>query len=454
MTERSTYVDETQKENLQEVKDLLEKRIWYVGFESSGGKKRKIPVDFDGFLNAILGGAIPNLTTKFKGANTKDKSIEVIIDYLLSKDISSSHMPTVLKRKEAPNYHTTDYSFIDNSRRKEILKWILSFYYLDLRDNKRRSIVAIRSDDDIMIETLRDNFVVKGGKYHFELSKGKLAANIGESERSYFIPYSPSSSYFALLILFSALFEILSLEGKTPDIMDLDVEIILLKNSGGNKWNVIYHPTVNIGRLYKLFFEKDEDYAKDLNAKFWVFLSTLNPPRLANQNVNESYYSDLASFSYSLLIEGYLNVEKLSEILSEKISLEFRAKRENKAHRFGPVLFVDYVQHKMLGGDSMREEFESLRKQMRAIAFTIGQLSKKGDTQKSLLKRIIMDIKSEDLPPGFVSALLNYLPRLEREGIRVSLPSQISTLPMREFLIIKNEFISNLWNQYIGGGKE
>ena len=100
----------------------------------------------------------------------------------------------------------------------------------------------------------------------------------------------------------------------------------------------------------------------------------------------------------------------------------------------------------------MNEEFENLRKQMQAIAWRIGELSRGEDTQKSLLKRIIMDLKSEDTPEGFASALLNYLPRLERENIKVSLPPQISTLPVREFLIIKNEFVTNLWNKYIGGG--
>ena len=70
------------------------------------------------------------------------------------------------------------------------------------------------------------------------------------------------------------------------------------------------------------------------------------------------------------------------------------------------------------------------------------------------MKRIIMDVKSEDTQMGFTSAFLNYLPRLEREGVKVSLPPQINTLPIREFLIIKNEFVSNLWNKYIGGGGE
>jgi len=436
------------------VKDLMDKRLQYIGFSSDRGKRRKIPIDFDGLLNALLAGAIPNLTARFKNVDTKEKSIEILLNYLLSAEISSSHFITLLQRKEAPNYHLKDYRFLKKDAKINLLKWILSFYYLDLKDDRKRNIVGVRTDYDVILNAIKDNFILRGGRYCFELHRGKVEINTGSGLKQYFIPHYPSSTYFSLLLLLTSLFEVLKIEEKNPNLLNLNIEILILKNSGGNKWSVVYHPMINIGYLYQLFFWNDEEYTTNLNAKFLVFLQSFNAPRLNNQNINDTYYSNLASFSYSLLVEGYLNIEKLSEIINEKISLELRAKRENKAHRFGSILFVDYVQQKLIGGESMDEKFENLRKQMQAIASKIGDLSTKGDTQRSLLKRIIMDVKSEDTQMGFTSAFLNYLPRLEREGVKVSLPPQINTLPIREFLIIKNEFVSNLWNKYIGGGGE
>ena len=163
--------------------------------------------------------------------------------------------------------------------------WLFSFYYLDLRANKKRSIVGIRTDYQLLLGALRDNFILKGGNFYFELNKGRIEANVGERVHPFFIPYYPSSTYFAILSLLSGLFEVLKFENKPPDILNLDIEILLLKNSGGNKWNVIYHPTINVGRLYNIFFRSEEDYTQNLEAKFWVFLRTLNPPKLANQNI-------------------------------------------------------------------------------------------------------------------------------------------------------------------------
>jgi len=438
---------------LRNIIDLLDRRIRYVGYVSNRGKQRKIPIVLDGFINAVLGGAMPNLTNRFTKIVTGEEGARVILDYLTKGDISSSHIPTLLKMKEAPNYHFGDYSFISEGNKIDILRWLFSFYYVNLwsAQTKRKAIIAIRTENELIKEIIEDNFRLVGSDFYFELNKGRVEINISGNMHVYFIPASPSATYFTLLILLSAIFQVMEIEGKKPSEANLEIEILILKNSGGNKWNVIYHPAINLYRIYQIFFKSEDAYASKGGIKFIEFLRSLIPPRLNNPNVADSYYSDLASFSFSLLIEGYLNVEKLSEIIGKKISLEFRAQRENKAHRFGVILFVDYVQQKIVGGEKMDEKFEKLKKQMQAIGNAIGELSSKGDTQKSLLKRIIMDIKSEDIPSGFVSGLLNYLPRLEREGIRITLPSDLSTLPIREFLIIKNEFVSILWKKYIGG---
>jgi len=431
--------------------ELFKKRIRYVGYTSSKGKPRKIPIDLDAFMNVILGGAMPNISSKFLNINSDEEGAKVILKYLMSHDISSSHMPTLLKIKEAPNYHFGDYEFLSEENKIDVLNHILSFYYVNLWSTKRRAIVAINSESEAIRTIINDNFRVVGGDFYFELKKGRIEANVGGNMHAYFIPMSPSATYFTILILLSAIFQVMEIEEKHPLESNLEIEFLLLKNSGGNKWSVVYHPAVNLYRFYQMFFTSDDAFTSKGGIRFVEFLRSLLPPHLNKQNIADSYYSDLASFSFSLLIEGYLNVEKISNIISEKISLEFRAQRENKVYRFGPILFTDYVQQKMLGGDKMDKKFKNLRKRMQKIGFEIGALASKGDTQKSLLKRIIMGIKSEDIPSGFTSALLDYLPRLEREEIRITVPSELSTLPIQEFLVIKNEFVSILWNKYIGG---
>jgi hypothetical protein len=102
----------------------------------------------------------------------------------------------------------------------------------------------------------------------------------------------------------------------------------------------------------------------------------------------------------------------------------------------------------------MDENFKKLKKRMFAIAKETGKLGKMGDTQKGLLKRIIMDLKNEEIPVYFVETLVSYLPRLEREGINITLPQELVTLSIREFLILKNEFIISLWNSYVGFNKK
>jgi len=429
------------------------KRIHWVGWKTDRDKERKIPIDFDGLLNAVLSGAIPNISKRFKNASCIEDCAKIVLDYLMkTKDISSSHFPTILQKSEAPNYHFPDYKMDTSENSKEkILNWLLSFYYIDLKGRKlkQRTIVGIRSDNKDL-EKLISNYTEKGGVYYFKVKVGEIIKQYTGKLITYYLPIYPSSAYFTLLFLLCLIMEDLKSEGDT--IQDLNFETLILNNSGGNKWTSVYHPVVNLKRIYNLFFN-DEDLTDLLKFKFIVFLESLKPPRLQNQNIVESYYSLLSSLAFSILIESYLNVQKLSQIISEKISLELRAKRERQDYNFSKIYYVDYVQSKFFGGDVV-SDLENLRKQMKAIAFEIGKLANKGDTQKSLLKRIILDLKSEETPITFVEKLVSYLPRLERENIKVTIPQNIVTLPIRDFFIVKNEFIVTLWNNYIGGVKQ
>lgn len=221
---------------------------------------------------------------------------------------------------------------------------------------------------------------------------------------------------------------------------------MISSNSGGNKWSTIYHPINNLSKLYEMFFKEDESLKK----KFITFLESLNPPKLQKANILDSYYSSLSDLAFSILVEGYLNVNNLSKVIGRKISLELRAKKENKSHKLGKIFHANYVQTKFFGGVEMDEDLEKLRKRMYAIANETGKLGSKGDTQKGLLKRIIMDLKNEEIPVYFVETLVSYLPRLEREGVQLTLPQELVTLSIRDFLILKNEFIITLWNSYAG----
>ncbi len=439
-----------------ELKQSILKRIHWAGWKTNRGKERKIPIDFDGLLNAVLSGAIPNISKRFKGVNCPEDCAEIVLDYLMkTKDISSSHFPTILQKSEAPNYHFSDYKMDTSVKSKEeILNWLLSFYYVDLirfegGKLKQRTIVGIRSENK-NIEKLLENHTEKGGLYYFKLKVGEIVKQYSDKKIIYYLPSYPSSAYFTLLFLLCLIMENLKLEGNI--IQNLNFEALILNNSGGNKWTSIYHPVVNLERIYNLFFN-DEDLTDLQKFKFIVFLESLKPPRLQNQNIVESYYSLLSSLAFSILIEGCLNVQKLSQVISEKISLELRAKRERSDYNLSRILYVDYVQSKFFGGGVMKD-LESLRKQMRAIASEIGKLANKGDTQKSLLKRIILDLKSEETPITFVEKLVSYLPRLERENIKVTIPQNIVSLPIRDFFIVKNEFIVILWNNYAGGEKQ
>ena len=435
----------------EKLMQLMLKRIRWVGW-----KNRKIPIDFDGLLNAVLSGAIPNISKRFKNASCIEDCAKIVLDYLMkTKDISSSHFPTILQKSEAPNYHFSDYKMDTSVKSKEeILNWLLSFYYIDLirlegRKLKQRTIVGIRSDNKDL-EKLISNYTEKGGAYYFKVKVGEIIKQYTDRLITYYLPIYPSSAYFTLLFLLCLIMDDLRLRGNY--IQNLNFETLILNNSGGNKWTSVYHPIVNLKRIYDLFFNED-DLTDTLKFKFIVFLESLTPPRLQNQNIVESYYSLLSSLAFSILIESYLNVQKLSQIISEKISLEFRAKRERQDYNFNKIYYVDYVQSKFFGGEVV-SDLENLRKQMKAIAFEIGKLANKGDTQKSLLKRIILDLKSEETPTTFVERLVSYLPRLEREDIKISLPQDIVTLPIRDFFIVKNEFIVTLWNSYVGGLKQ
>ncbi len=440
----------------ESLEQLILKRIHWVGWKTDKGKDRKIPIDFDGLLNAVLSGAIPNISKRFKEASCIEDCAKIVLDYLMeTKDISSSHFPTILQKSEAPNYHFSDYKMDVSEKSKEkILNWLLSFYYLDLirlegKKLKQRTIVGIRSENkdlEKIIRSLRET----GGFYDFKLRIGKITKAYIDRKITYELPIYPTSAYFTLLFLLCIIMEDLKFRGE--NIQNLNFETLILNNTGGNKWTSIYHPIVNLKRLFDLFF-RDDDLTDTLKFKFVVFLESLKPPRLQNQNIIESYYSLLSSLAFSILIEGYLNVQKLSQAISEKISLELRAKRERPDYNFNKIYYVDYVQSKFFGGDAM-SGLENLRKQMKAIAFEIGKLASKGDTQRSLLKRIILDLKSEETPITFVEKLVSYLPRLEREGVRVSLPQDLVTLPIRDFFIVKNEFIVILWNSYVGGVKQ
>ncbi len=444
------------KNSEEKLMQLMLKRIHWVGWKTDRGKDRKIPIDFDVFLKAVLSGAIPNISRYFKDVSCIEDCAKIVLDYLMeTKDISSSHFPTILQKSEAPNYHFSDYKIeISEKSKEDILNWLLLFYYIDLirlegKKLKQRTIIGIRSDNEDL-EKLISNYTEKGGKYYFKIKVDEIIKQYTDKLITYHLPIYPSSAYFTLLFLLCLILDDLRFRGN--EVFNLNFESLILNNSGGNKWTAVYHPIVNLKRIYDLFFN-EEDLTDTLKFKFVVFLESLRPPKLQNQNIVESYYSLLSSLAFSILVEGYLNIQKLSQVISEKISLEFRAKRERPDYNFSRIYYLDYVQSKFFGGGIVGD-FENLRKQMKAIASKIGELANKGDTQKSLLKRIILDLKSEETPVTFVEKLVSYLPRLERENISVSIPQDIVTLPIRDFFIVKNEFIVILWNSYVGGGRQ
>ncbi|MBO8144258.1 MAG: hypothetical protein H0Z16_06735 [Thermodesulfobacterium sp.] len=444
------------------IRSLLEKRICWVGNVSQRGKARKIPIDFDGLLGAVLQGIIdpPNkinlpkkLKQKCNQVKTVDDWINIILEYLMqTKDVSSSHFPTILQKSEAPNYHFSDYRLtIDDSSKVNMLYWLLKFYYVELSRERRKVVVGVRTKDEIVENIIRD-FRRVGSRFDFELNRGRVDKTILDKEITFYIPPSPSSTYFTLLSLLCAIlqtFEYIHADSRIS--LNLDFEALVLSNTGGKKWSTVYHPIINLTRIYNIFF-RPEELTENGKSKFIVFLESLLPPRLTNQNIIDSYYTQLSSLAFSILLEGYLNVHKLSQVISEKISLELRSKRENQNYKLGNIYYLEHVHTKFFGGDSMSEDFGKLRKQMIAIAFNISELAKKGDTQRSLLKRIILDLKNEETPVTFVEKLVSYLPRLEREGIKITLPQELILLPVREFFITKNEFIVILWNKYMGGG--
>ena len=435
------------------IRSLLEKRIYWVGNVSQRGKARKVPIDFDSLLGAVFSGAIPNISKRFEMARTREDCISIIVEYLMqTQNVSSSHFPTILQKSEAPNYHFSDYEFTtDDSLKMDMLYWLLKFYYVELFRERRRVIVSVRTEDEIIEDIIRD-FRRVGSRFDFELNRGRVDKTILDKEITFYIPPSPSSTYFTLLSLLCAIlqtFEYIHADSRTS--LNLDFEALVLSNAGGKKWSTVYHPIINLTRIYNTFF-RPEELTENGKSKFIVFLESLLPPRLTNQNIVDSYYAQLSSLAFSILLEGYLNVHKLSQVISEKISLELRAKRENQNYKLGNIYYLEHVHTKFFGGGGMSEDFGKLRKQMMAIASNIGELAKKGDTQRSLLKRIILDLKSEETPVTFVEKLVSYLPRLEREGIKVTLPQELISLPVREFFITKNEFIVILWNKYVGGG--
>lgn len=435
------------------IRSLLGKRVYWVGNISQRGRRRKVPIDFDGLLGAVLSGAIPNISKHLEVARTRDDCVNIILDYLMqTRDISSSHFPTILQKGEAPNYHFSDYKFnIDNSSKIDMLCWLLKFYYVELSRKRRRVVVGIRTEDKIVEDIIR-GFRRIGSQFDFELVWGKIDKTILDKEIAFYIPPSPSSVYFTLLSLLCAILQTLEYnheDGETS--LNLDFEVLILSNAGGKKWSTVYHPIINLTRIYNTFF-RPEELTENGKSKFIVFLESLLPPELMNQNIVDAYYAQLSSVAFSILLEGYLNVHKLSQVISKKISLELRAKREIQNHKLRNICYLDYVNTKFFGGDNMNENFDKLRKQIRAIALNIGELAIKGDAQRSLLKRMILDLKNEETPVTFVEKLVTYLPRLEREGIKVTLPQELISLSVREFFIAKNEFIVILWNKYVGGG--
>jgi len=436
---------------MNELKELINKRVQYVGYVSKSGKDRKVPLDFDRFCNVVLGGAIPNIARRFKDKNSAEEAIEVVLDYLMNtKEISSSHFPTLLRKSEAPNYQFGDYKLdSDTKTKKEILSWFLTFYYIHLWKNKRQIVLGIRTDD-LKIKEIIEFHMLRGSNFNFELKTGKIEGAYMDKKVTYYLPSHISAAYFILLLLFSSILNNLRFEGKEANLGNSTFEILISSNNGGKKWSTVYHPISNLSKLYGMFF-KELEFPK---MKFIMFLESLNPPKLQNINVLDFYYSTLSDFAFSILVEGYLNVNIFSKIIGEKISLEFRAKRENKAYALRKIYHANHVQTKFFGGIDMDENFKKLKKRMFAIAKETGKLGKMGDTQKGLLKRIIMDLKNEEIPVYFVETLVSYLPRLEREGINITLPQELVTLSIREFLILKNEFIISLWNSYVGFNKK
>jgi len=420
--------------------DLILKRIRWIGWDN-----RKVPIELDSFLSATFSSMIPtikDLKDKNKASDVENCA-KILINHLMNKDIGTSHFPTLLQKSEAPNYHFADYKLSkDNESKEKLLNWLLTFYYIELkrRGSKYRTIIAIRSENEKVEKIIDENFRRIGSPYHYELKSELKIRNY-----TYSLPLYPTSTYYTLLFLVNGLLDYLRME----DLHDVFLEALILINSGGNKWSTIYHPIVNIKRLYQLFFAKDEDLTEDERYKFCIFLESLKPPKLQNQNIIDSYYALLSSLSYSILLESYLNVQRLSQVISEKISLELRAKSEKSSHSLGKIYFVNYVQTKFYGGGIM-SDFENLRRQMIAIANKIGELAK-DENQRRLLKRLILDLRSEELPVSFTEKLIAYLSKLEREGIKITVPQSLVTLPLREFFIIKNEFIVTLWNKYAGG---
>ncbi len=430
-----------------ELLNLLDKRIIYKVDSKVNNQLKNFQLD--PFLGAIFGPVLQNF---YKGEESKNiKNFEdfkkSILKYWEDKDIGSSFMPILQRKMEAPNYHYEDYKFISNEEKIKILKNTLSYYYIDLKQKNSEVIIGIRTDNLIIKEIIEQNFRKIGSSFGFELNVNRIEIPTKNNKFTYLLPQSPSAAYYLLLLLLGAVFDLMKdIYEKIPNETNLDIEILIQKNNGGNKWSVVYYNSINLYRLYKLFFADIDGRTKEDKPKFLEFLASLN---VRSPYILDSYYFDLSAFSYSLLIEGYFNFEKLSEIINEKISLELKAKREDPKHFLGGIYFLDYVQKKFLEDENMSQDFGDLRNRMKGIAIKIGDLSSLGDTQRSLLKRIIMDVKAEDIPSGFASSLFNYLPRLERENIFITLPSELSSLPIREFLIIKNEFLSILWNKYI-----
>lgn len=439
------------------IKDLLEKRTQWVGTSTQSGKKRKIPIDFDGILTATLSGAIPNISGHLSGLKTPEDCVDVVFDYLMKKEsISSSHFPTILDTKEAPNYHFRDYSLVmDHSSKTEIIHWLLTFYYVEVFRKKQRTVLGIRTEDRLIREIM-NSFRTKEGRFYFQLKAGEFEKEIADRKIRFYLPYSTSATYFTILSLICAILQTLEYESlhNKKTTSNLDFEVLILSKAGGNKWSSIYHPIVNLSRIYDMFFRLEEDIADSGKSKLIVFLESLSPPKLKNPNILDSYYAQQSSFAFSILLEGYLNAHRLSQVIGDKISLELRARRENPGQNLWEISHVEYVQEKFFGGGTMSEDYERVRKQMRGIAASIGGLAKMGDTQRSLLKRIIMDLKNEETPLTFVGKLISFLPRLEREGIPITLPQELISFSVREFFAAKNEFIVILWNSYIRGGKQ
>jgi hypothetical protein len=437
------------------IKSLLEKRTKWVGRVSQDGKRsRKVPIDFDGLLNAVLAGAIPNISTRFADADTPEKCADIVLDYLMSaSSISSSHFPTIINKKEAPNYHFQDYSLTaDSSSKMETIHWLLTFYYVRVLRKKQRVILGIRTEDR-SIEEIIDSFRRVGDEFFFRLKSGKIEREIGNRKISFYLPTSPSATYFTILSLICAILQTLESESyENEGTSSLGFEVLILSNAGGKKWTAVYYPITNLIRIYDIFF-RTEDFTPSGKSKLIAFLESLSPQRLRNRNILDSHYAQLSSLSFSILLENYLNVHKLSQIISNKISLELRAKREDHSYHPWTISYVRYVQERFFGGDTMSEDYEKVRNRMRGIAASIGKLSQSGETQRSLLKRIIIDLKNEETPITFVGKLISFLPRLEREGIQVTLPQELGSFPNREFFVAKNEFIVILWNKYIRGGK-